>query len=232
MLGTFGWVFHRLHFSAGPMAAGGRHCLRAMVESLFAMAFVGGGDGAAVWHAHLWLGLLRIAEKAGIVDAGAWLSPLFARLMPEVPRWPPGPGPDDVELCGQCPGLDNAATPMGLKAMRAARAEPQARHRHQRADPVPGAQRIVTDTLLPVTIFAYRQAGGRTHAGFLPILLATSASTWPGCWRGRGAAVAAVAPGGAGSPAAGGAGAGWFMALLTTLSAARWRSCRRCCWAT
>jgi spore maturation protein SpmA len=67
----------------------------------------------------LWLGFLRIAEKAGIVDALArWLAPLFAKLMPEVPRGHASLGLITMNFAANALGLDNAATPMGLKAMR------------------------------------------------------------------------------------------------------------------
>src|SRR5690606_14757983 len=68
----------------------------------------------------LWLGLLRIAEKAGLVALLArLLGPLFARLMPEVPRGHPALGLIAMNFAANGLGLDNAATPIGLKAMRA-----------------------------------------------------------------------------------------------------------------
>ena len=93
----------------------------AMVESLFAMAKLSVEVMVLLFGTlTMWLGFLRIAEKAGIVDALArWLSPLFARLMPEVPRGHPALGLMTLNFAANALGLDNAATPMGLKAMRA-----------------------------------------------------------------------------------------------------------------
>ena len=67
----------------------------------------------------LWLGFLRIAEQAGLIDLLARaLGPLFARLMPEVPRGHPAIGLITLNFAANMLGLDNAATPMGLRAMR------------------------------------------------------------------------------------------------------------------
>ena len=88
-----------------------------------------------------------IAQKARRLwmHAGQVAIALFARLMPEVAAWPPGPRPDDAELCGQCARLDNAATPMGLKAMRALQElNPRPDTATNARNSVPGAQRIVT----------------------------------------------------------------------------------------
>ena len=67
----------------------------------------------------LWLGLLRIAERAGVVEwLAKLLAPLFAHLMPEVPRGHPALGLITLNFAANGLGLDNAATPIGLKAMR------------------------------------------------------------------------------------------------------------------
>ena len=93
----------------------------AMVESLFAMAKLSVELMVVLFGTlTLWLGLLRIAEKAGLVDLLArMLGPLFARLMPEVPRGHPALGLISMNFAANGLGLDNAATPIGLKAMRA-----------------------------------------------------------------------------------------------------------------
>jgi len=92
----------------------------AMVESLFAMAKLSVEVMVLLFGTMtLWLGLLRIAEQAGLVDALARvLGPLFARLMPEVPRGHPALGLITMNFAANGLGLDNAATPIGLKAMR------------------------------------------------------------------------------------------------------------------
>ena len=156
----------------------------AMVESLFAMAKLSVEVMVLLFGTlTMWLGFLRIAEKAGIVDALArWLSPLFARLMPEVPRGHPALGLMTLNFAANALGLDNAATPMGLKAMRALQ------ELNPRPDTATNAQILFlvlnasSLTLLPVSIFMYRMQQGAADPTlvFLPILLATSASTLAG----------------------------------------------------
>ena len=155
-----------------------------MVESLFAMAKLSVEVMVLLFGTlTLWLGFLRIAEKAGIVDALArWLAPLFARLMPEVPRGHPALGLMTLNFAANALGLDNAATPMGLKAMRALQ------ELNPRPDTATNAQILFlvlnasSLTLLPVSIFMYRTQQGAANPTlvFLPILLATSASTLAG----------------------------------------------------
>ncbi len=128
----------------------------------------------------LWLGFLRIAEAAGLVDKLArLLGPLFARLMPEVPRGHPAIGLITLNFAANGLGLDNAATPIGLRAMR------ELQTLNPRPDTATNAQILFLAlnasslTLLPVTIFMYRAQQGAPDPAmvFLPILLATSAST-------------------------------------------------------
>ena len=155
-----------------------------MVESLFAMAKLSVEVMVLLFGTlTLWLGFLRIAEKAGIVDVLArWLAPLFARLMPEVPRGHPALGLMTLNFAANALGLDNAATPMGLKAMRALQ------ELNPRPDTATNAQILFlvlnasSLTLLPVSIFMYRMQQGAADPTlvFLPILLATSASTLAG----------------------------------------------------
>src|SRR5690554_3180990 len=94
--------------------------LSRMVTSLFEMARVSVDIMVVLFGTlTLWLGLLKIAENAGLVDTLArWLSPLFARLMPEVPRGHPALGLITMNYAANGLGLDNAATPVGLRAMR------------------------------------------------------------------------------------------------------------------
>ncbi len=66
-----------------------------------------------------WLGILKVAERAGLVEKLAWtLAPLFNRLMPEVPKNHPALGSITMNLSANILGLDNAATPMGIRAMK------------------------------------------------------------------------------------------------------------------
>jgi spore maturation protein SpmA len=156
----------------------------AMVESLFAMAKLSVEVMVLLFGTlTLWLGLLRIAEKAGLVDALARvLGPLFARLMPEVPRGHPALGLITMNFAANGLGLDNAATPIGLKAMRALQTLNPSSTTASNAQILFLVLNASSLTLLPVTIFMYRAQQGAPDPTlvFLPILLATSASTLVG----------------------------------------------------
>lgn len=130
-----------------------------------------------------WMGIMAIAEKAGLVDKIAkGLTPLFHRLMPEVPRNHPAYASMTMNLSANMMGLDNAATPFGIKAMQDL----------QSLNPTPNvatnAQLLFlvlntsSVTLFPVSIFVYRAQLGAADPTdvFIPILLATSASTFAG----------------------------------------------------
>lgn len=156
----------------------------AMVESLFAMARLSVEVMILLFGTlTLWLGFLRIAEKAGLVEVLArLLSPLFRRLMPEVPPGHPALGLITLNFTANGLGLDNAATPIGLKAMRALQElnpSPTTASNAQILFMVLNASSL---TLLPVSIFMYRAQQGATDPTlvFLPILIATSASTVAG----------------------------------------------------
>ncbi len=156
----------------------------AMVESLFAMAKLSVDVMILLFGTlTLWLGFLRIAERAGLVSSLArLLSPLFTRLLPGVPAGHPALGLITMNFTANAFGLDNAATPIGLKAMR----ELQSLN----PDPVVASDAQImflvlnasSLTLLPVSIFMYRAQQGAPDPTlvFLPILLATTASTLTG----------------------------------------------------
>ncbi|OEC33111.1 Spore maturation protein SpmA [Pseudomonas cuatrocienegasensis] len=156
----------------------------AMVESLFAMAKLSVEVMVLLFGTlTLWLGLLRIAEQAGLVNALARaLGPLFARLMPEVPRGHPALGLITMNFAANGLGLDNAATPIGLKAMRALQELNPSSNTASNAQILFLVLNASSLTLLPVTIFMYRAQQGAPDPTlvFLPILLATSASTLVG----------------------------------------------------
>ncbi|WP_417701859.1 nucleoside recognition domain-containing protein [Pseudomonas sp.] len=156
----------------------------AMVESLFAMAKLSVELMVVLFGTlTLWLGLLRIAEKAGLVDLLArMLGPLFARLMPEVPRGHPALGLISMNFAANGLGLDNAATPIGLKAMRALQDLNPSANTASNAQILFLVLNTSSLTLLPVSIFMYRVQQGAEDPTlvFLPILLATSASTLAG----------------------------------------------------
>jgi spore maturation protein SpmA len=128
----------------------------------------------------LWLGFLRIAEAAGVVDRLArLLGPLFRRLMPEVPAGHPALGLITLNFAANALGLDNAATPIGLKAMRELQTLNPSTTTASNAQILFLVLNASSLTLLPVTIFMDRAQQGAADPTlvFLPILLATSAST-------------------------------------------------------
>jgi len=156
----------------------------AVTDSLFAMAKLSVEVMVLLFGTlTLWLGLLRIAERAGLVELLARaLTPLFTRLMPEVPAGHPAIGLITLNFAANVLGLDNAATPIGLRAMR------ELQTLNPSSDTASNAQILFlvlnasSLTLLPVSIFMYRAQQGAPDPTlvFLPILLATSASTLVG----------------------------------------------------
>ncbi|RUR26688.1 hypothetical protein ELY33_16370 [Vreelandella andesensis] len=131
----------------------------------------------------LWLGFLSIAEKAGMIRLlGRVLDPLFSRLMPEVPRDHPAMGLISMNFAANILGLDNAATPIGIKAMQSLQSLNPSRDTASNAQILFLVLNTSSLTLLPVTIFIYRAQQGAAEPTlvFLPILLATSASSLAG----------------------------------------------------
>ena len=128
----------------------------------------------------LWMGIMKIGERGGIVQAFARLAaPVFSKLFPGIPAGHPATGSIFMNFSANLLGLDNAATPMGLKAM-------------QELQELNGKKDTATDamimflcinasglTLIPVTIMMYRAQLGAVNPSdvFLPIMLATFAST-------------------------------------------------------
>ena len=166
------------------LLAGNAQVFAAMVQALFAMAKLSVEVMVLLFGTlTLWLGFLRIAEEAGIVQALArWLAPLFAKLMPEIPRGHPALGLMTLNFAANGLGLDNAATPMGLKAMRALQELNPSSTTASNAQILFLVLNASSLTLLPVSIFMYRLQQGAADPTlvFLPILLATSASTLVG----------------------------------------------------
>ncbi|MDP2180931.1 nucleoside recognition domain-containing protein [Methylicorpusculum sp.] len=128
----------------------------------------------------LWLGIMKIGEQSGFIQLiTQGLTPLFRKLMPEIPDNHPALGAMIMNLSANALGLDNAATPLGIKAM----------HELQTLNPNPdtasNAQIIFlvintsAVTLFPVTIFTYRAQLGAANPTdvFIPILIATYFST-------------------------------------------------------
>jgi len=128
----------------------------------------------------LWLGIMRIGERSGFMQLlTQGLTPLFARLMPEVPRNHPALGAMVMNISANALGLDNAATPLGIKAMQ------ELQTLNPDKDTASNAQILFlvintsAVTLFPVTIFTYRAQLGAANPTdvFIPILIATYMST-------------------------------------------------------
>ena len=131
----------------------------------------------------LWLGIMKIGEKGGVVNILAKiLSPVFVRLFPDIPKGHPVTGSIFMNIAANMLGLDNAATPLGLKAME------QLQDLNKKKDTAsnPMIMFLVLNTsgltLIPVSIMVYRAQMGAEQPTdiFVPILLATFFSTLAG----------------------------------------------------
>ncbi|MBN8727179.1 MAG: spore maturation protein [Xanthomonadales bacterium] len=166
------------------LVGGNAGVFAAMVQALFDMAKLSVEVMILLFGTlALWLGFLRIAERAGLVEALARaLGPLFARLMPEVPRGHPAIGLITLNFAANALGLDNAATPIGLRAMRELQTLNPSDSTASNAQILFLVLNASSLTLLPVSIFMYRLQQGASDPTlvFVPILLATSASTLAG----------------------------------------------------
>lgn len=155
-----------------------------MVNSLFSMAKMSVDIMIVLFGTlTLWMGILKIAEKAGVIEVLAKiLGPLFQRLMPEVPKGHPAIGLITLNFTANALGLDNAATPIGLKAMKALQELNPSKTVATNAQILFLVLNASSLTLLPITIFIFRGQQGAPDPTmvFLPILLATSASTLAG----------------------------------------------------
>lgn len=167
-----------------PVLSGDWSRIEAIQTALFAMARLSAEIALGlIGLMALWLGLFRVGEASGLVAAcSRLLAPLFTRLMPEVPAGHPAIGSVSMNLMANMLGLDNAATPLGLKAMA------DLQTLNPKPDTASNAQILFlvlncsSVTLIPVTVFLYRAQQGAVSPTdvFLPILLATSCSTLAG----------------------------------------------------
>ena len=128
----------------------------------------------------LWLGIMRIGEKGGVVNVVArWLAPVFSKIFPDIPKGHPVTGTIFMNFAANMLGLDNAATPMGLKAME------QLQELNTKKDTAtnPMIMFLVLNTsgltLVPISVMVYRAQMGAAQPTdvFVPILLATFFST-------------------------------------------------------
>ena len=131
----------------------------------------------------LWMGILKVGEKGGIVNVVArMLAPVFSRIFPDIPKGHPVTGTMFMNFAANMLGLDNAATPMGLKAMQ------ELQELNDRKDTAtnPMIMFLVLNTsgltLIPMSVLVYRAQMGAAQPTdvFIPILLATTVATIAG----------------------------------------------------
>lgn len=131
----------------------------------------------------LWLGIMKIGENSGLINTlSRWLSPVFCRLFPDIPKGHPVMGSIFMNMSANMLGLDNAATPMGLKAMK----ELQELNPKKDTASNPMIMFLVINTsgliIIPISIMVYRAQLGAAQPTdiFIPILLSTFISTLVG----------------------------------------------------
>ena len=131
----------------------------------------------------LWLGVMKIGERGGVVNALARvLSPVFTKLFPDIPKGHPATGSIFMNIAANMLGLDNAATPLGLKAME----QLQSLNKKKDTATNPMIMFLVLNTsgltIIPVSILVYRAQLGAAQPTdvFIPILIATFFSTLAG----------------------------------------------------
>lgn len=128
----------------------------------------------------LWLGIMKIGERGGVIEFfGRLISPFFSRLFPGIPKGHPAMGAIFMNMSANMLGLDNAATPMGLRAMQ------EMQSLNDRKDTATDAMImfLVLNSsglcLIPISIMMYRAQGGAANPTdvFIPILIATAIAT-------------------------------------------------------
>lgn len=131
----------------------------------------------------LWLGIMKVGENGGVINAlSRLLSPVFCRLFPDIPKGHPVNGSIFMNLSANMLGLDNAATPLGLKAMK----ELQELNKDKDTASNPMIMFLVLNTsgltIIPISIMMYRSQLGAAQPTdvFVPILIATFCSTLAG----------------------------------------------------
>lgn len=187
MLNHIWFAFFAIAFLAGFyhwLVLGDGDIWMALVQSTFDMAKTAFDISIGlVGVLCLWLGLFAVAREAGLVEHIArGLSPLLRRLFPEVPANHPAQASMTMNIAANMLGLDNAATPLGLKAMQELQTLNPARDIATNAQIMFLVINTASVTLLPVTIFMYRAQLGAEDPTivYIPILLATAFSTLVG----------------------------------------------------
>jgi spore maturation protein SpmA len=164
--------------------AGNTQIFNELVGSVFSNAKTGfeislGLTGALT----LWMGLLRVGEKGGVVAIlGRLIGPLFQKLFPDLPKGHPAYGSIMLNIAANMLGLDNAATPMGLKAMKEMQEVNPDKERASNSQIMFMVINAAGLTIIPVSIIVYRtQLGAANPADiFIPILISTFAASLTG----------------------------------------------------
>lgn len=131
----------------------------------------------------LWMGLLRVGEKGGVVAIlGKMIGPLFQKLFPELPKGHPAYGSVMLNIAANMLGLDNAATPMGLKAMKEMHESNPNKETASNAQIMFMVLNAAGLTIIPVSIIVYRTQLGAVNPAdvFIPILISTFAASLTG----------------------------------------------------
>ena len=131
----------------------------------------------------LWLGIMKIGEKGGVINIlSRLLSPIFCKLFPDIPKGHPVTGSIFMNLAANMLGLDNAATPLGLKAMEGMQEQNQKKDTASNSMIMFLVLNTSGLTLIPISILVYRAQMGAAQPTdiFIPILLATFFSTITG----------------------------------------------------
>ncbi len=160
---------------------GDTETLPAMMDSTFTMSKEGfemclGLTGTLT----LWMGLMKIAEDSGLINKlASFLSPVLTRLFPEIPKGHPALGAIFMNISANMLGLDNAATPMGLKAMQELQSINKVKDTASNSMIMFLTLNTSGITIIPISIMAYRAKAGAVDPTdvFIPLLLTSLCST-------------------------------------------------------
>lgn len=164
--------------------AGNTQIFNELVNSVFANAKTGfevslGLTGALT----LWMGLLKVGEKGGVIAImGRFIGPLFEKLFPGLPKGHPAYGSIMLNISANMLGLDNAATPVGLKAMKEMQEVNPDKETASNAQIMFLVLNAAGLTILPISIIVYRTQLGAVNPAdiFIPILISTFAASLTG----------------------------------------------------
>ena len=163
------------------LCMGDTETLPAMMDSTFTMSKEGfemclGLTGTLT----LWMGLMKVAEDSGLINKlASFLSPVLTRLFPEIPKGHPALGAIFMNISANMLGLDNAATPMGLKAMQELQSINKVKDTASNSMIMFLTLNTSGITIIPISIMAYRAKAGAVDPTdvFIPLLLTSLCST-------------------------------------------------------